>query len=597
MDGLDAFGGDEDAALRYAIALSLQESGGASPKKPIELSSDDDKDEDKDENEDKPKQKPKPSPNAKESENSPIKQTTQYVSSKDTSLDPQQPVPMASNNSTVLGLAGMDRKKMEEERLARSRERSAKRKMPDSQSEEQGRRQRPKVDDETPISPATKSTSSLPYPKGTVKKTWVSGCPRKDDIKIEEVLQKDELELAVISSFQWDEQFLLSKIKFPKTKVVLIAFASSDAQREEMKANVPRGASVKFCFPPMMSTGNMHSKLQLLKFPKYLRIAIPTGNFVPYDWGENGIIENMVFLIDLPRIDDPKLQSSNKLGPFGDELTYFLRAQGLEESLVNSLTNYDFSEANHYRFVHTIAASHVGDKWQRTGYCGLGRAVKSLGLNTTEDIEVDFMVSSLGSVNMDLVSAIYYAAQGDDGLKEYGMRSAKGSKNKGSTSAIKDKFRIYFPSHETVIKGRGGKNAAGTICINSKWWDSATFPRELVHDSKSVRTGILVHTKLMLVRHRHSDKSKASYAYVGSANLSESAWGRLTKERGTGNPKITCRNWECGVIVPKSSRDSSEESRSSNPSDFSTTIPVPIQIPGEAYGATASKRPWFFLEN
>lgn len=32
-----------------------------------------------------------------------------------------------------------------------------------------------------------------------------------------------------------------------------------------------------------MPTGSMHSKLQLLKFPNYLRLVIPTGNLVPYD--------------------------------------------------------------------------------------------------------------------------------------------------------------------------------------------------------------------------------------------------------------------------------------------------------------------------
>jgi hypothetical protein len=43
----------------------------------------------------------------------------------------------------------------------------------------------------------------------------------------------------------------------------------------------------------MNGPGNMHSKLQILKFPTYLRIVVPTGNFVPYDWGETGIMENV----------------------------------------------------------------------------------------------------------------------------------------------------------------------------------------------------------------------------------------------------------------------------------------------------------------
>lgn len=43
----------------------------------------------------------------------------------------------------------------------------------------------------------------------------------------------------------------------------------------------------------MRGPGAMHSKLQLLKFPEYLRIVIPTANLVPYDWGETGVMENV----------------------------------------------------------------------------------------------------------------------------------------------------------------------------------------------------------------------------------------------------------------------------------------------------------------
>jgi hypothetical protein len=36
--------------------------------------------------------------------------------------------------------------------------------------------------------------------------------------------------------------------------------------------------------------------------------------------------------------------------------------------------------------------SHFGDSLTRTGHCGLGRAVKSLGLKTQDPINVDFVV-------------------------------------------------------------------------------------------------------------------------------------------------------------------------------------------------------------
>lgn len=62
----------------------------------------------------------------------------------------------------------------------------------------------------------------------------------------------------------------------------------------------------------------------------------------------------MVFLIDLPKLQTAEEREAQQLTPFAEELFYFLRAQGLDESLVSSLTNYDFSETSRYRFVHTM---------------------------------------------------------------------------------------------------------------------------------------------------------------------------------------------------------------------------------------------------
>lgn len=65
-------------------------------------------------------------------------------------------------------------------------------------------------------------------------------------------------------------------------------------QKEVMRSNVPR--NIKFCFPAMYGPGSMHSKLQILKYANYLRVVVPSGNLVPYDWGETGVMENVCFL-------------------------------------------------------------------------------------------------------------------------------------------------------------------------------------------------------------------------------------------------------------------------------------------------------------
>lgn len=204
---------DEDEALRIAIARSLDQAPTKRPKKPsasgvIDLTQEDDGDADRLEREMDPGHTSQQVP--RETEN----------------------VPSPSSGFSALGL---DRKKMEEERLARLSKRKASGPADVSSSRPA---QRPKIAT-TPSSvlsdPAVSAMEtrdpSLSFPRGAVKKTWAFGQPRHgDDIKVEEVLQKHQLELAVLSSHQWDEEWLLSKIDLARTKLILIAFATGEAQ-------------------------------------------------------------------------------------------------------------------------------------------------------------------------------------------------------------------------------------------------------------------------------------------------------------------------------------------------------------------------------
>jgi hypothetical protein len=71
--------------------------------------------------------------------------------------------------------------------------------------------------------------SGVQYPDGVVKRTWVKGCPREDDIKIEEVFQKDDLELAVLSTFQIEPEWVSEKL-LEKTKVIWILQAKDEKE-------------------------------------------------------------------------------------------------------------------------------------------------------------------------------------------------------------------------------------------------------------------------------------------------------------------------------------------------------------------------------
>ncbi|PGH32211.1 hypothetical protein GX50_04995 [[Emmonsia] crescens] len=575
--------------------------------------------------------------------------------------------PSSANSNSLLGILGMDRKKMEEERLTRlGRKRKAstisgspvsKHAAIVSEKEDvpvratalglpphrNDVRRRDKVTTNTiiPSHSMALASTSLQFPKGVVKKTWAFGYDRKgDDIKFEEVVQKSDLELAVLSSYMWNVDWIFSKFDIKKTRFLLIMGEKEEDKKRELENDTKSMGSVRLCFPPMEPQVNcMHSKLMLLFHPSYLRIVVPSANLVPFDWGEQGgVMENIVFLIDLPR-KSPDLDNIPRTA-FLDDLVYFLQASNLHEQIIEKMLQFDFSATKGIAFVHTIGGSHTDPKWRRTGLCGLGRAITTLGLQASQDLNLDYITSSVGSLNEQFLRSIYLAAQGDNGLKELTLRNSKtfpsekwGVVTKKTDGAEwKHRFRVYFPSLSTVSKSKGGTGSAGTICFQSKWYNSATFPRGIMRDNVSRREGLLMHNKMLFV---HPDKPTtnlkdnstryAGWAYVGSANLSESAWGRLVLDRSTAKPKLNCRNWECGVVIPIRQEDA--EQLSSIPSTGSTatlpdeletepgsedtntdaddgsrvasvfepTVPVPMHVPASRY--RGRDRPFFYMED
>ncbi|MCJ1439818.1 MAG: hypothetical protein MMC23_000299 [Stictis urceolatum] len=554
---------------------------------------------------------------------------------------------------TQSGFLGLDRKAMEEERLARNnRKRKASGSIsppPLARTVKAIRGKGPSFSTPPAAKPASSKAASVPltrhsssalqYPNGAVKKTWSFGYARDNDIKIEEVLQRSTLQLAVLSSFQWDIDWIFAKLDMPRTKVVLAMQAKEESTKQQYRQETASTPNLRLCFPSM--TGNvhcMHSKLMLLSHPTHLRIVVPTANLVPYDWGELGVLENSVFLVDLPRLpNDAPAQEEESLTFFGQELLYFCRAMGLTPDITNSLFRFDFSATRDYAFVHTIGGEHAGpeEPWRRTGVPGLGRAVKQLGLESNTEVELDFIASSIGSLNMDFLSSLYLAAKGDDGTTEYSWRNNPKPRGKKAPSAsteevsktathkaVEDHFRLFFPSHDTILNSKGGVNAAGPICFHKKWWENGKFPQKVMRDCKSTRPGLLMHNKIIYVRpigpsklsgeasvdsntstvdgdsqpKATTAKAPRLWAYIGSANCGESAWGRMVLDRTRKIPKLGCRNWECGVIIPI--RDAEN---GSDPSDkagypaglrlFERKVPVPIEWPGESM---VGRTPWFF---
>jgi hypothetical protein len=449
------------------------------------------------------------------------------------------------------------------------------------------------------------------YPRGVVKKTWAFGHERTgNDIKLEEVLESQTLRTAVLSAFQWDIECLFRKIKIDQTKCIFVMQAKEQSMKDQMlEETKDMRKFLRLCFPSMGGLINcMHSKLMLLFHPDKLRVAIPTANLLDFDWGESGVMENSVWLIDLPRLPG-KATTVDDLTNFGKELMYFVQKQGLPEDAIEGILSFDFSATKDIAFVHTVGGMLYGEEAERTGLPGLAQAVRKTNQSTT-DLDIDFAASSMGSLKDEFLKNVHAAASGQNMLERAEATTAQAKSSffqakKPTTDdhSIRDKVRLYFPTHETAISSKSG--GTGTICINRRWFEDMTFPRRCFRDYISTRSGLLSHNKILYARGvRKTDTDgenpavteKIAWAYVGSANMSESAWGKLVYDRKEKKWKLNCKNWECGVLLPVSTEGASTEAGKDgvvNMEVFKDTVEPPFMYPGIEY---EDREPWYFQE-
>jgi len=140
------------------------------------------------------------------------------------------------------------------------------------------------------------------YPTGVVKKTWLENQNNgSDTIQIEGVLQKETLVTTLLSSFQWDYEWIMGHLPLHRKdhNMIFVMQGKEEADRQMTQAIFGGLARIELVFPPMDGQVNcMHSKLMLLFHKKgdreWLRIAIPTANLTNYDWGlMTGVMENV----------------------------------------------------------------------------------------------------------------------------------------------------------------------------------------------------------------------------------------------------------------------------------------------------------------
>ena len=227
-----------------------------------------------------------------------------------------------------------------------------------------------------------------------------------------------------------------------------------------------------------------------------------------------------------------------------------------------------------------------------TGFPSLAQAIRDLQLDHVQDVELDYAASSLGAINDTLLQRLHLAARGEPWTVD------------SKATEVRKKTRIYFPTKETVERSVGGPACGGVISLSPKSYYAPTFPKECLRNYDSTRRGMLSHNKLLFARGRKTDGRPFAWVYVGSANMSEAAWGgqRVLKNGSMGS--LVVRNWECGIIMPVADEKMAELELGAGEippmSVFEGTVEMGFQYPGEQYGSSSNssggggggKEPW-----
>lgn len=361
------------------------------------------------------------------------------------------------------------------------------------------------------------------------------------------------LETAILSTSVVDTSLLREKFMSHMVELHIVAHARTQSERNELLARLvglPRTSLYTPRVEPGLAGGWQHSKLMVFfvkrrtqcGITRFMRIVVPSGNLVSTEWSDSTRVLNVAFVIDLPHLGSGSAGTTDV--PFAANMLELLRAQGLPPDVLRRFEGYDFSSTRPYAFIYTLPARAGCEAWRQSGLPCLANAVRTLGLEAGSALRMDVASSSIGATTLNLLRCLYTAAQGTDPTKEASLKDMR-------TPPSKLDIRIYYPTKETVDQAISfGFEGAPGIYMDRQAWRSLCDIQHMFRDLKPVAAGVLSHMKFLFAEGRRSDDSPVSWAYVGSANCTAAAWGKVLTADGSDQMQLSPgTNYESGVLV------------------------------------------------
>ncbi|KAI3399953.1 hypothetical protein diail_5109 [Diaporthe ilicicola] len=425
---------------------------------------------------------------------------------------------------------------------------------------------------------ASRATGGLPeatmaFPNGALRITRTPGrLSAKNCINLADVIHKDSLMSACVFAFFIANEELFKHLPLSHTSNAVPVYVGRDANMDPMTPEAYRKSGIAFrekvskkqlqdiC--PMLeqlhrraygsnyhafyawSPGSSHSKILALVYSGFLRIVITSCNMMDMD---TELGDNHWYIHDLPKLTS---RQQGQLSPFESDLLSHLKALGTPIEFINSIQGrYDYSTVK-VRLVTSVPGTYSGTKAQDCGLLRLREAIRGLDLNLAQKkrqgkLRLEVCAASLGNLSARWLDGFYDCALG----RKY-VEVAE------DCDVPKD-LKLFYPTVEDVRSAdEEAQHGASNIgCHIRPWKEAPKAVKGIFHHYHSKDLGKLFHQKLILAYDPTLSGSLPYYVYIGSANISSSAWGALEKDKKEN--KATCdlkliktSNFECGVVVP-----------------------------------------------
>lgn len=319
-------------------------------------------------------------------------------------------------------------------------------------------------------------------------------------------------------------------------------------------------------------SGCAHSKFGVLVYEGFIRIFITSANLMSLDTVHG---DNHWFVVDLPALKT-KRKKGTPVPEFEQDLLEHMQTLGCPDEFIKSVyARYDYSAVDQVRLITSKPGAFSAEKAHMYGALRLKDVVKPWMIGEAIP-QIEVCTASLGGLDEEWLQGMYHAFSG-------------GQHEPASASGVPP-IKIYFPTPSDVRAARR-QSRAGAAQIGAaavKWRQRSACVRGLFYRYKSKDQapdeidptiisnsalvfdpvdpggkGPLFHMKFIMAFPKDTaDRSRRPlYLYLGSANFSKGAWGKIYQDKRERHDPSAKRlaevnNWEIGVAIKGSEIES-----------------------------------------